>query len=145
MCEIITKSYIDTELLALLHWAFWLPSVHIVCVWRQLEIHSVANKLGGVSREDKQYQGFSKDCEPACRLSHTQDKWLTMKQPLNQGFFHRLTKGWYILTGAILSAFPSQFGINTPKTAQEKAAKKKKKKANPLLKQNLFKLYVQKK
>lgn len=50
-----------------------------------------------------------------------------MKQPLNQGFFHRLTKGRYILTGAILSAFPSQFGINTPKTAQEKAAKKKNK------------------
>lgn len=59
MCETITKSYIDMELFSLLHCVFWLPSVHIVCVWMHsgLEIHFVANKLGDLSREDKTDRG----------------------------------------------------------------------------------------
>lgn len=90
----------------------------------QLKTNYVGNKLGGLSREDKQYQGFRRDCEPGCGLSHTQDKWLKMKQPLNQGFYCRLRKGLHILTGVILSAFPSQFVMNITKTAQEQEAKK---------------------
>lgn len=67
MCETITKSYIDMELFSLLHCVFWLPSVHIVCVWMHsgLEIHFVPNKLSGLSREDKKIRGSAKT------VSHT--------------------------------------------------------------------------
>lgn len=58
-----------------------------------------------------------------------------------KGFYYRLRKELHILTGVILSAFPSQFGMDIPKTAQEQAAKNYN---NPLLKQNLFKLCAQK-
>lgn len=101
----------------------------------QSKTNYVGNKLGGLCREDKQYQGFRKDCEPGCGLSHTQEKWLKMKQPLNQGFYCRLRKGLHILTGVILSAFPSQFGMSIPKLHKNK---KQKNHSNSLLKQNLF-------
>lgn len=82
-----------------------------------LEVHFVANKIGGLSRVDKTHRGSAKTMIQSLG-SHSRLK-LIMKQPLNQGFCYRLRKGLHILTGVILSAFPSLFGMNIPKTAQE--------------------------